>query len=192
MHIGYDGWMLLSKAAYYADFYVYPIVIAALAAAGLLLPGAGWTRAAAWLGALLAGLVVWTLIEYAMHRVALHRMGFFIPMHDEHHTAPLAYVGTPTWMTISVLLAAFFVPAWIWWSFIVASGLTVGIMSGYFWYGALHHLIHHPRYRVPLVGRLRTWHLRHHYSKKAGNFGVTTTLWDYVFRSVIGQRSSGG
>ena len=178
--------MQLSKAAYYADFYVYPVVIVTLTAAALL--RATWMDAAGWLAAVAAGLVSWTLIEYGIPRVALHRIAFFIPMHDEHHTAPLAYIGTPTWITLSVLLAAFFVPAWRWHSFTLASGLTAGVMSGYVWYGAMHHLIHHPRYHLPLLGRLRAWHLRHHYSKKAGNFGVTTTIWDYVFRTAISTR----
>jgi len=177
----------LSKAGYYSDFYVYPIVILGLTASALV--RATVADAVAWLAATLVGVVIWTLLEYAMHRVAFHRIAFFIPMHDEHHRAPLAYIGTPTWMTLSVLLTAFFVPAWMWLSFTVASGLTAGVMSGYVWYGALHHLIHHPRYRLPLVGRLRAWHLRHHYSKSAGNFGVTTTVWDYVFRTALAARS---
>jgi sterol desaturase/sphingolipid hydroxylase (fatty acid hydroxylase superfamily) len=49
-------------------------------------------------------------------------------------------------------------------------------------------LIHHPKFRLPLLGRLRRWHLEHHYSKKAGNFGVTTPVWDYVFRTAIATR----
>jgi sterol desaturase/sphingolipid hydroxylase (fatty acid hydroxylase superfamily) len=32
---------------------------------------------------------------------------------------------------------------------------------------------------------LRAWHMRHHYSPKHGNFGVTTPLWDRVFGTVI-------
>jgi sterol desaturase/sphingolipid hydroxylase (fatty acid hydroxylase superfamily) len=124
--------MRLSKAGYYSDFYVYPIVILGLTASALM--RASLADAAAWLGATLAGLVIWTLLEYAMHRVAFHRIAIFIPLHDEHHRAPLAY-------------------------------------------------------RLPLVDRLRAWHLRHHYSKSAGNFGVTTTFWDYVFRTALAARS---
>ena len=35
---------------------------------------------------------------------------------------------------------------------------------------------------------LRAWHMRHHYSPKSGNFGVTTRLWDHVFGTAISAR----
>jgi sterol desaturase/sphingolipid hydroxylase (fatty acid hydroxylase superfamily) len=31
--------------------------------------------------------------------------------------------------------------------------------------------------------------MRHHYSPKSGNFGVTTPLWDHVFGTAIGSRT---
>jgi sterol desaturase/sphingolipid hydroxylase (fatty acid hydroxylase superfamily) len=31
-------------------------------------------------------------------------------------------------------------------------------------------------------------HLRHHYSPRPGNFGVTTPLWDHVFGTYIAAR----
>jgi sterol desaturase/sphingolipid hydroxylase (fatty acid hydroxylase superfamily) len=30
--------------------------------------------------------------------------------------------------------------------------------------------------------------MRHHYSPRSGNFGVSTGLWDHVFGTVIGAR----
>ncbi len=89
------------------------------------------------------GLVFWTLLEYALHRVALHRMPYFSPMHGLHHASPLALIGTPTWMSVSILVSAVLMPAWLWLGFIVADGLTVGVMLGYLWYGTVHHVIHH-------------------------------------------------
>jgi 4-hydroxysphinganine ceramide fatty acyl 2-hydroxylase len=35
---------------------------------------------------------------------------------------------------------------------------------------------------------LRAWHMRHHYSPKSGNFGVTTRIWDHVFGTAISVR----
>jgi sterol desaturase/sphingolipid hydroxylase (fatty acid hydroxylase superfamily) len=63
-------------------------------------------------------------------------------------------------------------------------------MLGYWWYGVVHHVIHHhsntssPSY----FNALRAWHMRHHYSPKSGNFGVTTSLWDHVFGTAISVR----
>ena len=196
--------MQLSKLSYYADFVVYPLVLLILTALGFShllgiggthwvgdahwVGGAQWLDGLRWLGAGIVGLVFWTLLEYALHRVALHHMPYFSPMHGLHHASPLALIGTPTWMSVSILVSAVLIPAWLSLGFMVADGLTIGIMLGYFWYGTVHHVIHHrandssPSY----FNDLRAWHLRHHYSPKNGNFGVTTRFWDHVFGTAIG------
>jgi len=177
--------MQLSKVSYYSDYVAYPIVIAGLASVGL----AGETRAAvvAWLAAVGAGLVLWTLMEYFLHRVALHRIAYFVPLHGMHHAAPLAYVGTPTWLSVSVLGAGLFAPAWGLFGLSIATGVTVGVMAGYVYYGLVHHLIHHRRggAHAGFLRSLRVSHMRHHYSPQQGNFGVTTGIWDRVFGTVI-------
>jgi sterol desaturase/sphingolipid hydroxylase (fatty acid hydroxylase superfamily) len=54
----------------------------------------------------------------------------------------------------------------------------------------VHHVIHHranqssPEYFTTLRAR----HMRHHFSPKGGNFGVTTSVWDHVFGTVIRVR----
>jgi sterol desaturase/sphingolipid hydroxylase (fatty acid hydroxylase superfamily) len=108
-------------------------------------------------------------------------------MHGLHHASPLALIGTPTWMSVSILIFAVLIPAWLSLGFTVADGLTVGVMLGYLWYGTVHHVIHHRAGdSSPYFNDLRAWHLRHHYSPKDGNFGVTTRFWDRVFGTVIG------
>jgi sterol desaturase/sphingolipid hydroxylase (fatty acid hydroxylase superfamily) len=180
--------MQLSKLSYYADFIVYPVVVIGLAS--LAFNHISWTGATEWLGAGLAGLVFWSFMEYVLHRIALHRMRFFSPMHGMHHTSPLAFIGTPTWMSVSILCLTLLVPLWLCLGFSVADGFTVGVMVGYWWYGIVHHVIHHraatssPAY----FNELRAWHMRHHYSPKSGNFGVTTHIWDHVFGTAIRVR----
>ena len=178
-----------SKLTYYADFVVYPVVIVGLAAAGVA--HTNWSDRAQWLGAGVAGFVIWTLLEYILHRAVLHRKTYFAPMHGEHHAAPLSYIGTPAWVSVTVLCACFLVPVWLWVGFDVADGLTVGVMTGYWWYGLVHHIVHHhPNDATPsYFNRLRAWHMRHHYSPKGGNFGVTTPLWDHVFGTAISVRN---
>ena len=180
--------MQLSKLSYYSDFVVYPLVLIALTAANIT--HVTWTSGTEWLGVAMAGLVLWTLAEYVLHRIALHRMAYFSPMHAQHHAAPLALIGTPSWISVSVLSLVILVPAWLCLGFNIADGLTVGVMLGYWWYGLVHHVIHHhankssPSY----FNEVRTWHMRHHYSPKSGNFGVTTTVWDRVFGTAISGR----
>ncbi|MEP6548349.1 MAG: sterol desaturase family protein [Gammaproteobacteria bacterium] len=174
-----------SKLTYYADFVVYPAVIVGLAAFGL--SRGTWGDRTEWLGVAALGFVIWTLLEYILHRLVLHKKTYFAPMHGQHHAGPLAYIGTPPWVSVPVLTAVFLLPAWIWVGFDVANGLTVGVMTGYWWYGVVHHLVHHHSRSAFLsyFGSLRAWHMRHHYSPQGGNFGVTTPLWDHVFGTAI-------
>lgn len=185
--------MQLSKYEYYSDYVAYPIVIGSLAAAALRRPN--WQVAAHWTVAVLAGVGAWTLMEYVLHRIALHRIAFLVPMHGLHHSSPLAYIGTPTWLSVSLLMCGIFAPTWFLSGFTVASGLTAGVMLGYLWYGLVHHLIHHRSGEspMPFLKELRAWHMRHHYSPKSGNFGVTTAFWDRVFGTAIEPpRGAGG
>jgi sterol desaturase/sphingolipid hydroxylase (fatty acid hydroxylase superfamily) len=179
--------MRLSKLGYYSDFVVYPLVVIALTAGDYhhLFRAGG----AEWLAAAAVGLLLWTLMEYALHRIALHRVSYFAAMHGLHHAAPLAFIGTPTWFSVAVLCTVFLLPAWLGLGFNIAAGLTVGVMLGYWWYGVVHHVIHH-RGGSPSASYfndLRSWHLHHHYSPKEGNFGVTTHLWDHIFGTAIAR-----
>jgi sterol desaturase/sphingolipid hydroxylase (fatty acid hydroxylase superfamily) len=177
--------MQLSKFSYYSDFFIYPVVCVGWSAASLR--GVGWGGAAEWFCALVTGVVLWTLLEYVLHRIALHRMAYFSPLHGAHHSSPLALIGTPTWLSVLVFTGTVFLPAWPWFEFSVASALVIGVMLGYWWYGIVHHVIHHHAERGlnAYFSDLCAWHMRHHYSPKSGNFGVTTGLWDHVFRTAI-------
>jgi sterol desaturase/sphingolipid hydroxylase (fatty acid hydroxylase superfamily) len=176
----------LSKFSYYSDFVAYPIAVVTLTAANII--RSGWLPA--WLAAAVVGLLLWTFLEYAIHRIALHRMPVFSPMHALHHAAQLDFIATPSWVSLSVWLSVVLVPVWLWLGFNIANGLTVGIMLGYWWYGIVHHVIHHHAHKrsSAYFDQLRAWHMRHHHSPKGGNFGVTTHVWDYVFGTVIGTR----
>jgi sterol desaturase/sphingolipid hydroxylase (fatty acid hydroxylase superfamily) len=173
--------MVLSRTAYYADFAVYAAIIAGLTLSASL--GLDWALRAKWLAAFLAGVAMWTLLEYLLHRFVLHRIPTFAQMHAVHHASPRAFVGTPTWVSLLILWIAIFVPAWRTLSLHIATGLIAGVMSGFLWYGILHHAVHHRRPRF-LAQRLTACihrHLRHHHAEVPGNFGVTTRLWDRLF-----------
>jgi sterol desaturase/sphingolipid hydroxylase (fatty acid hydroxylase superfamily) len=173
--------MRLSKTAYYADFLLYAAIVLALAA--YICVAGSWPMRRLWLEDFAIGAVAWTLLEYVLHRWVLHCVPLIAPLHDAHHQAPRELRGTPTWLTLAIIWALFFVPAWRIWSVTVASGLTAGVMTGYWWYGMLHHVSHHGR---PTL--LAAWtsgcvrrHLRHHYAKRPVNFGFTTAFWDHLF-----------
>lgn len=177
--------MRLSKTGYYADFVIYAAALTAVVVV------TGWRGSAheisLWLLATVAGLIAWTLMEYLIHRFVFHQMPVFSPMHGAHHDAPLAFIGTPTWLSLGVIFGAVFLPTWELGSLVTASGVSVGVMAGFFWYGVVHHAIHHRKPRM-IARRLivaSRRHAQHHYSTRPGNFGVTTSFWDRVFGTVL-------
>jgi len=171
--------MRLSKAGYYADFFIYPPFVLVLlggvaAQAGLL----GWTYFSV---ACLIGVASWTLLEYVIHRQLLHRNRFFVDMHDMHHDSPTDLVGTPTWMSLSIACLVL-LPLWWGTGIAVGGGLTGGLIVGYLWFATVHHGVHHwqPAPESYLY-RAKRRHLIHHYSRRPCNFGVTIGFWDRVF-----------
>ena len=115
--------MRLSKTGYYADFVIYAAILATATVA------TAWHDSAyemsLWLFAAVIGAAFWTLTEYIIHRFVLHQIQPFAGMHGAHHDAPLAFVGTPTWLSLGVILGAVFLPAWAFGTFNTASGFCV-------------------------------------------------------------------
>ena len=179
--------MRLTKAGYYADFFVYPPIMVTVAAVGLRAPTSlvllRWTTA--WV----AGIAGWTLIEYLFHRFVLHQFPYLAQMHDMHHARPNAFVGTPTWLSLPAILTGAFLPLWWEGDFAIASGLTSGVMLGYLAYVVAHHGFHHWRIdSSSFLYELKLRHAQHHHGGVSGNFGVTTAFWDRVFGTAIDRR----
>lgn len=134
----------------------------------------------------LLGIVFWTLLEYVLHRFVFHRFrGILGSFHHEHHRAPrnlqYLFVRLPFSIGSSMLLIAV-----IW-------GLTgnivqtlqgmSGIWAGYLYYESVHYRVHFSPADGGWIGRQRRAHFRHHFHNSRKWFGVTTPLWDYVFRT---------
>lgn len=176
-----------SRAMVRADFGSYGVAVVLLS--GLLL---GWAPAGqGWLLWLLvaAGLAGWTLLEYGLHRVVLHHVPPFCHWHALHHQRPTAYIGTPTLMS-ALLLAAFVWAPTLWlagpWP---ACALVLGVGGGYWAYGLAHHANHHGRSHTAWLAGRQRWHAQHHRAGGPGCFGVTTGLWDHVFRTAPPARA---
>ncbi len=173
--------MQLSKTGYYADFVVYPLLAVVLSWEGLRHAPShdGWE----WLFACSGGVIVWTLLEYVLHRHVLHRLQPFQRLHDLHHARSTDLIGTPTWLSLCVF-AGLALVLWHGIEAILASGLTVGLILGYLWYVAVHHAVHHVKARRgSWLHRAKQRHALHHHSQHPCNFGVTTGLWDIAFGS---------
>jgi sterol desaturase/sphingolipid hydroxylase (fatty acid hydroxylase superfamily) len=145
-------------------------------------PGAG--RA---LLLLAAGLVVWTLAEYLLHRYLYHVLPSFLSVgHALHHASPRALIGVPWYLTTIAALALYAGLAR------VADPGAIGLLMagaglGYVLYCLAHHGSHHWRMRHPWLRRMRRHHLIHH-AHPGYNWGFTTSLWDRVFGTLYRDR----
>ncbi len=145
-----------------------------------------------------AGLLIWTLTEYWLHRLVFHwepdhplgsRLHFI--MHGVHHDHPndrLRLVMPPA---VSLPRAALFLLL-----FYLAFGAPTylpafaGFIIGYLAYDYTHFYLHH---RVPKTAagkRLREQHMRHHFQDHRYGYGVSSPLWDHVFRTAPKRRTS--
>ena len=138
----------------------------------------------------LGGALFWSLFEYVMHRFAFHFIAespraqkFVYTMHGVHHEFPrdkerLFMPPLPS-LIISALifLGMHFILGW------QALAFFPGFVFGYLLYGSMHFAIH--AYAPPrfLKALWRNHHL-HHYKVPEKGFGVSSVLWDIVFRTV--------
>lgn len=86
-----------------------------------------------------------------------------------------------------ILAGVFFVPMWRLFSLNVAFGAISGLITGWLWYGVVHHVIHYRRpRRLAIALRAASYrHLLHHSPYLSGNLGVTTAVWDFLFGTHI-------
>jgi dihydroceramide fatty acyl 2-hydroxylase len=149
---------------------------------------------AVWKLALLSigGVGIWTLTEYWLHRLVFHwepdngfgrRMHFIIHgIHHDHPNDKLRLVMPPA---VSIPLAALF-----YFAFTLVFGtpeaypLFGGFIAGYLAYDYTHYYVHHFVPKSQLGKKLREAHMRHHFQDHRFGFGVSSPLWDVVFRTL--------
>jgi sterol desaturase/sphingolipid hydroxylase (fatty acid hydroxylase superfamily) len=172
--------MRLSKAGYFADFFIYPpFFLMLLAGAASRTASLAWVI---WAIACVLGIAIWTLIEYLVHRYIFHQVRYFSEMHEMHHDSPAELIGSPTWLSLAIVCFGVLLPLWWQTNFEIAGGLTAGLIVGYLWYVTVHHATHHWQAApASYLYRVKRHHLVHHYSRQPCNFGVTGAFWDRVF-----------
>lgn len=139
----------------------------------------------------LLGSIVWTLSEYILHRYLFHfpaksRFGQWLVylFHGVHHEAPkdktrllMPLAGSIPIMGLFYLLFGLLIPMpWI-------EVFCGGFIVGYLIYDYIHYATHHFPMHNRVAKFLKHYHLKHHYSRAGGRFGVSSNVWDRVFRS---------
>jgi sterol desaturase/sphingolipid hydroxylase (fatty acid hydroxylase superfamily) len=137
-----------------------------------------------------AGIAVWTLTEYLMHRYAFHfvprtRAGVALAYlsHGVHH----AYPRDPDRLVMPLIVSA---PIAV---VLLLAGRAIGgagaypflggFAVGYLAYDLIHYSIHRYDTKSGVLNWLRRYHFQHHFAATDRQFGVSTPIWDYVFRT---------
>jgi sterol desaturase/sphingolipid hydroxylase (fatty acid hydroxylase superfamily) len=135
------------------------------------------------------GMLVWTLIEYLLHRFLLHfrprasRLLAIVEMlHLGHHRSPRdeAKITVPVFASLPIaggLLGLFRLMAGSWQ---VAALLISGTIVGYLYYELVHFWVHCGTRRGRWLKQPRRNHFFHHFRDQTRCFGVTTPLWDQI------------
>lgn len=145
-----------------------------------------------------AGILLWTLTEYALHRWLYHftpknphlRMFFFLT-HGYHHEFPhdrMRLVAPPLmFTTLGLFFGALY---WLVFGPVYWAPLFGGFLTGYLGYDTVHFYSHHAHPKSALGRWLRAYHLRHHFEDSEVRFGISTPLWDFVFGTFRGLGKS--
>lgn len=138
----------------------------------------------------LAGLLSWTLFEYLIHRFVFHfitekeRLKKVVyTLHGVHHEYPrdrerLFMPPVPSLIIATLFFLLFYkLMGWHVLSFFP------GFLFGYLMYGSMHYAIHAFTPPKMLKALWRNHHL-HHYKYPELGFGVSSVLWDHIFRTI--------
>ena len=166
------------------------------------------------------GLLIWTFIEYLLHRFAFHapdeimketheisaglelnepvipalptlRHVIYFIFHGVHHEYPSDSkrlvmppvaslpMGLVAWVIFSMIFGGTVIPAF------------AGLLVGYLIYDTTHFVLHHKSVPTAFGKLIKKAHMRHHFLEPDENYGVSSPLWDIVFRTYGGKKIAG-
>lgn len=135
-----------------------------------------------------AGILVWTLTEYLLHRFVFHFepqtkfwKGIFYTFHGIHHEYPNDSKRLVMPPAVSIPLALLFYALFYW---LIGrpyhEPFFAGFVFGYLCYDMIHYATHHFSMKRGIALYLRKYHIRHHFQDETRSFGVSSPLWDYI------------
>jgi len=138
----------------------------------------------------LLGVLLWTLLEYLIHRYIFHyepktRLGqrLHYIIHGVHHDYPNDARRLVMPPSISVPLAFLFYGLFLLIFGSLGPAVFAGLVFGYVCYDMLHYATHHFGMKRGMWLWLKQYHLRHHFKDDHVGYGISSPLWDYVFRT---------
>ena len=138
-----------------------------------------------------AGVVLWSFMEYVLHRFAFHEArgkNYGSREHLRHHGSDDTVLESwyLSWTGV-VLVSLGLLPflgrlagqgdlGW---------GIGVGYLLAYGFYDLVHWRAHRRPYRNRYEARIRKHHFIHHFHAPLKNHGVTSAFWDKVFGTYV-------
>ena len=101
----------------------------------------GFALHSRWWFAAGCGAILWTLVEYLVHRFVYHKVPLLKELHGMHHSYPCDLIGSPIWVSV-VCFSSFLVLVASIWDFGIADGATGGVIVGYISYLLVHDAVH--------------------------------------------------
>jgi sterol desaturase/sphingolipid hydroxylase (fatty acid hydroxylase superfamily) len=136
----------------------------------------------------LIGILLWTILEYIIHRFIFHYMPssengkkIHFLVHGVHHDYPRDSTRLVMPLIVSVPLAIIFYLLFFYTAGNYNLNFFAGLVIGYLCYDSIHYATHHFKMNKGISKFLKEYHLRHHYNDPSKSFGVSSPLWDYVF-----------
>ena len=145
----------------------------------------------------LVGLFIWTFSEYILHRFVFHfpaktprmqRITFLF--HGVHHAQPQCKTRLVMPPVVSIPLAAIFYGLFLLiWSVLLKLPNWVDpsfadFLVGYLIYDMTHYDTHHFPMRNGYFKFIKRYHMQHHYKTPNARYGVSSPLWDMVFKTM--------
>ena len=136
-----------------------------------------------------AGWLVWTLVEYLVHRFVFHMTfadtrdgkvtGFLT--HGYHHQYPRdpTRLVLPPMMSVPIASAVFLLTHVVLGGGGFDAGFA-GFLAGYVTYDSVHYVVHHTKKTTGVTGWMRRYHLLHHHDHEPARYGVSSPLWDVL------------
>ncbi|RME74395.1 MAG: hypothetical protein D6776_05325, partial [Planctomycetota bacterium] len=141
------------------------------------------------IGAVAAGALTWSFLEYALHDWLGHRPRGRVDFSREHlqHHANTRYYSPPhKKLQMAVPVLGLFALLTVPWLGALYGGLYVGAIAlSWLAYEVAHRRSHTHPPRGPYSRWLRKHHLYHHFGNPRKNHGVTSPLWDIVFGTYV-------
>ncbi len=143
------------------------------------------------IGLVVFGLFIWTITEYLLHRFVFHwelkselgaRIHFIF--HGVHHDYPSDSRRLVMPPSVSIPLATLF---YFLFSFLIGNIFVLpffaGFLTGYLFYDITHYAVHHFNMHSKFWLAIKNHHIKHHYQDPDKGYGVSSPIWDYIFRT---------